>query len=72
MRENLIMPNSRGVNITVTKFDNLHDAANKAPLKGVTFTLYHRKDDEAAWNVSSTAATGADGKATFYVAGGEQ
>ena len=46
MRQNLIMPNSRGVNITVTKFDNLHDAANKAPLKDVTFTLYHRKDDK--------------------------
>ena len=72
MRANLIMPNSRGVNITVTKFDNLHDATNKAPLKDVTFTLYHRKDDKVAWNVSSTAVTGADGKATFYVAGGEQ
>ena len=72
MRQSLIMPNSRGVNITVTKFDNLHDATNKAPLKDVTFTLYHRKDDKAAWNVSSTAVTGADGKATFYVAGGEQ
>ena len=43
LREALIMPNTRGVTITVTKFDNRHGAQAK-PLDGVGFTLYYSSD----------------------------
>ena len=71
LREALIMPNTRGVTITVTKFDNRHGAQAK-PLDGVGFTLYY-SSDRTKWSTDTElqGTTGTDGTVSFYVPGGE-
>ena len=71
LRDALIMPNTRGVTITVTKFDNRHGAEAK-PLDGVGFTLYYSSDG-TTWSTDTKlqGTTGTDGTVSFYVPGGE-
>lgn len=74
LRDAWIMPNTRGVTITVTKFDNRH-GAEAEPLNGVGFTLYYSSDG-TTWSTDTklqgmTGADGTDGTVSFYVPGGE-
>lgn len=66
MLEQLIFPNYPGSNIRITKYDNVRENTDAAPLSGVTFTLYSR-DTDNSWKQETSAQTEKDGVVSFTV-----
>lgn len=66
MLEQLIFPNYPGSNIRITKYDNVRESTDAAPLSGVTFTLYSR-DTDGSWKQETSAQTEKDGVVSFTV-----
>lgn len=69
----LIMEDSNGVNLILTKYDNIYaNRSQAALLDGVTFTLFRRVKDASSgnwgdWEMVEEGTTGADGNSTGLV-----
>ncbi|OUQ48606.1 Spy0128 family protein [Lachnoclostridium sp. An118] len=66
-----IFPNYRGAYIDLTKYDNVHDSKDAAPLEGARFTLYQYNEDSGTWTASADDVTSEDGTLRFTVTDGE-
>ena len=66
--------NTEGNNLTITKYDNLHDASShhNAGENAAAFTIYHRTTNPAGWEVVQPETwTDTDGKVTYLTTPGE-
>lgn len=61
-----IVEDSNGVNVKLTKYDNIHDSVeNLDTLSGVTFTLLRSTDSGVTWTVLRPYTTDSNGQINF-------
>ncbi len=61
-----IVEDSNGVNVKLTKYDNIHDSVEDLDtLSGVTFTLLRSTDSGESWTVLRTYTTDSNGQINF-------
>ena len=64
----LVLPNFKGIDVTVLKYGGLPDNTGVDPLAGAKFQMYFSTDGGNNWSTWHPAeTTGSDGKATFQI-----